>query len=148
MQPIKWGTKTLLLSSSSWQQYLYFLGNQALVRHTQFISQAVASFKVLTDRKKVKRSRALTKMERKFIKAEEEKWLTSTWKHDSLFADVYNSSGRSLQIHLMPKRIYFWSPMFSLEEVITLCFLFEDAALALYPHRSVIHSSWVLAGFE
>jgi hypothetical protein len=147
MQPVKWGTKTLL-SSSSWQQYLYFLGNQALVCHAQFISQALASFKVLTDRSKDKRSRDLAKMERKFIKAEEEKWLRSTWKHNSLFADVYNSSGRSLQIHVMPKRIYFWSPIFFLEAVITLCFLFEDAALALYVLRSVIHSSWVPAEFE
>jgi len=57
---------------------LYFLGNQALVRHTQFISQAVASVKVQKDKSKDKRSRALGEVERKFIKAEEEKWLTST----------------------------------------------------------------------
>jgi hypothetical protein len=141
-------TKTLLLSLSSWQKYLYFLGNQALVRHTQFISQAVASCKVQTDKRKDKRLRALGEVEPKFIKPEEEKWHTSTWKHDSLFADVYNSSDRSVQIHLIPKRIYFLSPLFSLEAVITLCFLCEEAAAAVYTLRSVIHSSWVSAEFE
>jgi truncated hemoglobin YjbI len=48
------------------------------VRHTQFISQAVASVKVQKDKSKDKRLRALGEVERKFIKAEEEKWLTST----------------------------------------------------------------------
>ena len=48
------------------------------MRHTQFISQAVASFKVQTDKNKDKKLRALGEVERKFIKAEEEKWLTCT----------------------------------------------------------------------
>jgi hypothetical protein len=92
--------------------------------------------------------RALGEVERKFIKAEEEKWLTSTWKHDSFFADVCKSSGRSVQIQLIPKRIYFWSPLFFLEAVIALCFLCEEAVIALYTLWSVIHSSWTPAEFE
>jgi len=148
MQPVKWDTKTPLLSLSSWQKCLYFLGNQDLVCHTQFISQAVVSCKVQTDKSKDTRLRALGEVERKFIKAEEENWLTYTWKHDSLSADVYNCSGRSVQIHLIPKRIYFWSPLFSQEAVITLCFLCEETVIALYTLRSVIHSNWVPAEFE
>ena len=39
------------------------------MRHTKFISQAVASFKVQTDKNKDKRLGALGEVERKFIKA-------------------------------------------------------------------------------